>query len=82
MRTTVDLADSLLREVKRIQTLEGKSFGRVISELVAQALSARKSRTSARAAFRWTSRPMGARVDLADKDAVHAVLDRDGAPRP
>jgi hypothetical protein len=77
MRTTVDLDESILREVKRIQKREGKSLGRVVSELVAQALSARKAETGTRSAFHWTSRPMDARVDLRDKEAVHAVLDRD-----
>jgi hypothetical protein len=77
MGTTVDLDAPLVREVKQIQKLEGKSFGRVVSELVALGLSARRRKTSARAAFRWTSRPMGARVDLADKEALRAVLDRD-----
>ena len=78
----MDLDVSLVREVKRIQKLEHKSFGRVVSELVAHGLSARKIKTSARGAFHWTSRPMGARVDLGDKEAVHAVLDRDEESRP
>ena len=30
-----------------------------------------------RAAFRWASRPMKARVDIADKDALNAALDAD-----
>lgn len=78
----MDLDESLLREVKRIQKREGKSFGRVVSELVAQALSARRAGSGTRSAFQWTSRAMGARVDLADKEAVHAVLDGDHEPRP
>ena len=82
MRTTVDLDAPLLREVKRIQKLEGKSFGRVVSELVALGLSARRSGASARPGFHWTSQPMGARVDLADKEALRAVLDREAEPRP
>lgn len=28
----------------------------------------------------WTARPMGARVDLADKDVVYAILDRATVP--
>jgi hypothetical protein len=80
MRTTVDLDESVLREVKRIQKREGKSLGRVVSELVAQALSARKAANGGRSAFHWTSRPMGARVDVADKEAVHALLDGDQEP--
>ena len=77
MRTTIDLDEPLLRQLKRLQKREGKSLGRLVSELVAQALSARKAKTSSHAPFQWTSRAMGARVDLADKYAVHALLDRD-----
>jgi hypothetical protein len=29
-----------------------------------------------RAPFRWTSRPMGLKVDLADKDAVERALQK------
>ena len=76
MRTTIDLDEPLLRDLKRIQKSEGKSLGRLVSELVAQALSARKMKPAARAPFQWTARAMGARVDLKDKDAVHALLDR------
>ena len=76
MRTTVDLDPPVLRELKRLQRIERKSLGRLVSDLLVLALSARKGRTSQRS-FRWISRPMGARVDLRDTDAVHARLDRD-----
>ena len=76
MRTTVDLDVPVLRELKRLQRIERKSLGRLVSDLLVLALSARKGRTSQRP-FRWISRPMGARVDLRDKDAVYAMLDRD-----
>jgi hypothetical protein len=78
MRTTVDLDDSVLRELKRLQKRERKALGRLASDLIAQALAARKASTAAAGPepFAWISRPMGARVDLADKDAVHALLDQ------
>jgi hypothetical protein len=74
MRTTLDIDDHILREVKAIRESEGRSMGTIISELLADALAHRRS-PRARPAFRWVSRPMKARVDLADKDAVYAVLD-------
>jgi Arc/MetJ family transcription regulator len=78
MRTTVDIDDPILREVKAIHETEGRSMGAVVSELLADALARRRSRTGReRPAFRWTSRPMKALVDLADKDALHAALDGD-----
>ena len=76
MRTTIDIDDPVLREVKAIHEKEGRSMGAIVSELLAEALARRRpSRT--KPAFRWTSRPMNALVDLADKDAVHAILDAD-----
>jgi hypothetical protein len=74
MRTTMDIDDPILREIKAIHEREGRSMGAVVSELLADALARRRA-PRARPAFRWTSRPMRALVDLADKDAVYAALD-------
>jgi hypothetical protein len=69
MRTTLDIDDPILKEVKAIHEREGRSIGAVVSELLAEALARRRpSRT--RPPFRWTSRPMKSLVDLADKEAV------------
>lgn len=76
MRTTVDIDDPVLREVKKLHEKEGRSMGAIMSELLADALARRRSSSGARE-FRWASRSMRARVDLADKDALHAALDRD-----
>jgi len=76
MRTTVDIDDPILREVKAIHEKEGRSMGAIVSELLADALARRRA-TRARPAFRWASRPMKALVDLSDKDAVYAALDVD-----
>ena len=77
MRTTVDIDDPILREVKAIHEKEGRSMGAIVSELLADALTRRRRTAVARPAFRWTSRPMRTLVDLADKDTVYAVLDAD-----
>jgi hypothetical protein len=76
MRTTVDLDDAVLRELKRLQKREGKALGRLVSDLVAQALALRKASAESPKPFAWISHPMGARMNLADKEAVYAVLDR------
>ncbi|MDR1990920.1 MAG: hypothetical protein LBQ09_11910 [Acidobacteriaceae bacterium] len=76
MRTTIDIENPILLEVKAIYEKEGRSMGAIVSELLADALARRRS-SRTRPAFRWTSRPMKARVDLADKDAVYAALDAD-----
>ena len=76
-RTTIDIDTSLLRDLKRIQEEEGKSLGRVVSDLLSEALSARQGKGRRSVPFRWTSQDMGARVDLNDKEAVAALLDED-----
>jgi hypothetical protein len=73
MRTTLDIADPVLKQLKRLGKAEGKAVGTLASELLAQALAKRQSAKAA-PAFRWISRPMGARIDLADKDAVLDAL--------
>jgi len=72
-RTTVDIDPSVLRELKRLQRREGKSLGRLVSELLATALAQKEPSPSA--AFDWISRPMGAVIDLEDKEAVRRALD-------
>ena len=74
MRTTLDIDAPILREVKALHEREGRSTGAVASELLAEALARRRS-TRARPSFRWTSRNVKSRVDLSDKEAVHAALD-------
>jgi hypothetical protein len=76
MRTTLDIDDPILKEVKAIHAREGRSIGAVVSELLAEAL-ARRRRSRAGPAFHWTSRPMKSLVDLADKETVYAALDAD-----
>jgi hypothetical protein len=81
MRTTIDLDAPILKELKRLQKAEGKSLGRLVSDLLGAALSARHGGRRPRPAFRWIGHDMGARVDLADKDAVYRALDDDGKGR-
>ena len=75
-RTTIDIDASVLRELKRLQKRAHKSLGQLISELVATALARDEARaTASEADFAWTARPMGARVDLEDKEALRAALE-------
>jgi len=74
MRTTLDIDDPVLRELKRRQRAEGKSLGKVASELLARAL-AETGEAKAPAKLAWTAQAMGARVDLADKDALYRAMD-------
>jgi len=74
MRTTVDIDGPLLREIKAIYEREGRSMGAVVSELLADALSRRRTPRK-KPPFHWISQSMAARVDLEDKDAVYTALD-------
>ena len=49
-----------------------------VVERALEALAKRKTRTKA-PSFKWVSRPMRALVDLSDKEALYAVLDKDKA---
>ena len=76
MRTTLDIDDPVLRELKQLQTKEGKSLGRLVSDLLARALKEDAAPSTATAPPVWIAKPMGARVNLSDKEAVHRALDR------
>jgi len=76
MRTTLDIDDTVLSELKRLQKKEKKALGRLVSDLLASALRQGDANKSAPRTFRWFSQPMEARVDLADREAMLEVLDR------
>jgi hypothetical protein len=78
MRTTIDIDDPILKELKRLQRRERTSLGRLVSDLLAQSLASRGERQQARE-FAWIAKRMGARVDLTDK---HAILDAMDARAP
>ena len=76
-RTTLNLDDPILRELKVLQKKEKKSLGQVASEVLAEGLGRRARRRSDGRPFRWISRKMEARADLSDKDAVFRILDEE-----
>ena len=43
MRTTIDIDDAILREIKAIHKSEGRSMGSVVSELLTEALALRRA---------------------------------------
>ena len=75
MRTTLSIDTPILDEVKRIQRAEGGSLGRVVTQLLSEALVSRRDPSEKAARLEWISKPMKARVDLADREAVYAILD-------
>ena len=75
MRTTLDIDEPILKEIHRLRKAQGRSMGRIVSDLLAQALVADRDVARQQADFHWHSRPMGARVDLADHDAVYDAME-------
>ena len=76
-RTTLDIDGSILNEIRRLQRKERRSMGKIVSQLLADAL-ARRNESKEKADFNWISQPMQAMLDLNDKDALYAALDEDG----
>ena len=72
-RTTIDIDAAVMRELKRRQRLEGKALGRLVSELLATALEQPEAEPPRPIA--WTTKSMGALVDLEDKEALRRALD-------
>ena len=75
-RTTIDIDDPILNEIRAIQKREGRSMGKIVSQLLAEALNNQKT-SAKQPKFKWVSRPMRSLVDLSDKDEVYRILDRE-----
>ena len=71
-RTTIDLDPSVLAQLKRRQRREGKTLGRLVSELLAERLAGDVPPPPE--PFAWHARSMAARVDIDDKEAVRRAL--------
>src|SRR5262245_46742653 len=75
MRTTLDLDKPVLEGLKALQKKQKRSLSRIASELLADALNARRKAEKGHVTFSWNSSAMRARVDLQDKEAVYKILD-------
>ncbi len=71
-RTTLDIDPSVLAELKRRQRREGKSLGRLVSELLAERLD--HDALPAPQPFAWHARALSAKVDLDDAEAVRRAM--------
>ena len=71
----MDIETPVLKDQRELQRREGGTLGQLVSRLLAEALARRPTKPAA-PVFEWKSRPMGARVDLANKEVVYAILDR------
>jgi len=74
-RTTLNLDPSVLRELRERSTREHTSIGALASQLLARELGEEGERRPQ--SFSWVSRDLGRpAVDLEDKEALNALLDR------
>ena len=73
-RTTIDIDPTILAALKRRQRRDGKTLGRLVSELLAEQLDERLP--PAPEPFAWNARSMTAKVDLDDPEAVRRALAR------
>ena len=76
MRTTLDIDEPILRDLMRLKEKEGKSLGRLVSDLLAEALKEKARFAATPSAPAWIAKPMRAQVDLSDKEAVYRILER------
>ena len=74
-RTTINIDTPILKDLKRLQKREGKSLGRLVSDLLAEALGWYRSGSLEDRELQWRSQRMNALIDIADKEAVYAALD-------
>jgi len=73
-RTTVDIDGPLLKEIKTLQKRENRSLGKIISQLLAEALFQRRKAPRV-SKLHWVARSMKARIDFSDKEALYTLLD-------
>jgi hypothetical protein len=77
MRTTLNIDSLVLEDLKRLQAATKISLGQLASELLAEAIARREAGGIEPPSFSWQSQAMRARIDLQDKDALYAALERD-----
>lgn len=75
MRTTINIDDPILRRLKKLQRRSQKSLGRLVSDLLAEALANEPSRKQRTVEFSWISKPMRASINLSDKCAGLDAMD-------
>ena len=78
MRTTLDLDLPILKELKAFSKSHSYSLGKAATQLLMEALAMHKTKKKkVLPTFKWNSQPMGAKIDILDKDALYKILDQD-----
>lgn len=80
MRTTLDLDKPILSDLRKMARKRRRSMGRVASDLLAEAFKSCE-KSSSRVDFHWYGKPMKAKVDLMDREALYDAMDKAGDVR-
>ena len=75
VRTTLDLTTPVSKELKSLRDREGGSLGSLASRLLAEALTANRTGAETPQEPNWETQTMSAKVNLADKEAVHRAME-------
>ena len=80
MRTTIDIDDDVLDATKELSRRQNLSAGKVVSQLLRQALSGQAAGSAAQAAAATVGgfRPFAARDAVVSDDQVNALRDAEG----
>jgi hypothetical protein len=76
MRTTLDIDEPVLRDLRLRQKTEGKTMGRLASDLLTRVLRDDAAGKGRPPAFHWTAKAMGARLELSDREAIYDALEQ------
>ena len=78
MRTTLDIDAPILADLKRLGQARHMPMGRLASEMLGRALRERTAHPKKKVEFTWIDRPMNAKVDIADREAMYDAMDGEG----
>ena len=73
---SLEIDPEILKNLREIQEAEERPLDQIVSDLLAEAIQQRASSRPARRELKWISRPLGARFDLTDKEAIYSVQER------
>jgi len=77
MRTTLDIDAPILKDLKRLQKEQGKTLGRLISDLLAEVLGRRTAGPKPQPPCRWHASPGALLIDPRDQEALSAIFDQE-----
>jgi len=82
MRTTIDIDAPVLNDLKRLQASEGKSLGRLASELLAEAIGRRRAPAEKSQPLQWNTTTGKPLVDFSDKEELYRIVDAEVPRNP